>query len=106
MTTTKLCIAIALMAAITFCTRLFPFVVFGRGEKPAPIIMYLGKYLPPALITAIVVYCFKDISFFSGAHGIPEILSAAVVIALHYKFRNTMLSIAAGTILYMVLLRI
>ncbi len=106
MTTTKLCIAIGLMAVITFSTRLFPFVVFGRGEKPAPVIMYLGKYLPPALITAIVVYCFKDIDFLSGMHGLAEIISAITVIALHYKFRNTMLSIAVGTVLYMILIRI
>ena len=33
MTTSKLIISILIMAAITFGTRLAPFVIFGRGEK-------------------------------------------------------------------------
>lgn len=44
MTTSKLIISILIMAAITFGTRLAPFVIFGRGEKPPEIIIYLGKY--------------------------------------------------------------
>ena len=55
MTTSKLIISILIMAAITFGTRLAPFVIFGRGEKPPEIIIYLGKYLPPAIITIIIV---------------------------------------------------
>ena len=43
MTTGKLIISILIMAAITFGTRLAPFVIFGRGEKPPEIIIYLGN---------------------------------------------------------------
>ncbi|MGN1318075.1 MAG: branched-chain amino acid transporter permease [Lachnospirales bacterium] len=106
MTTTKLVTSIALMALIIASTRIFPFVVFGNGKKPPEIIMYLGKYLPPAIIVAITIYCFKDIKFYEFPFGIREIIASISVVLLHLKFRNTMVSITIGTILYMVLVRL
>ena len=103
MTTGKLIISILIMAAITFGTRLAPFVIFGRGEKPPEIIIYLGKYLPPAIIT---IYCFKNITLTSGNHAIPEALASITVILLQLKLKNTMISIFTGTALYMVLLHL
>lgn len=106
MTTSKLIISILIMAAITFGTRLAPFVIFGRGEKPPKIIIYLGKYLPPAIITIIIVYCFKNVTLTSGNHAIPEVLASITVILLQLKLKNTMISIFTGTALYMVLLHL
>lgn len=105
MTPQKIIISITLIALITLSTRALPFIVFGRNEAPAPIILYLGKYLPPAIICAIIVYCFKDITLLSGSHGLPELLSVFTVILLQLKLKNTMLSIFSGTVLYMVLLQ-
>lgn len=106
MTTTKFIISIALMALIIMATRFFPFIVFGSGKKPPEVIMYLGKYLPPAIIVAITVYCFKDVKFYEFPFGIKEIISALTVMLLYIKFKNTMISIIAGTVLYMLLIRI
>ncbi len=106
MTDTKLIVSIALMAAITFSTRAMPFIIFGKGDRPAPIILFVGKYLPPALISAIIIYCYKDVHFLTGTHGIPELLAAFVVVLLQLRFKNTMLSIFAGTLFYMALLRL
>jgi branched-subunit amino acid transport protein AzlD len=106
MSTTKLIICIAIMAAITFGTRLFPFVVFGRGDKPSPIILYLGKFLPPAIISAIIVYCFRNITIFSGNHALPEVAAVLACVLLHKKFHNTMISIFCSTAVYMLLLRL
>jgi branched-chain amino acid transport protein azlD len=106
MTTTKLLISIILMSVIIASTRFFPFIVFGNGKQPPKVIMYLGKYLPPAIITAITIYCFKDIKFYELPFGIREIISSLTVVLLHIKFKNTMVSISVGTILYMTLLRI
>lgn len=106
MNTSKLIISIALMSLIIAGTRFFPFVVFGNGKKPPDIIMYLGKYLPPAIIVAITVYCFKDTKFYEFPFGAKEIISALTVVALQLRLKNTMISITIGTVLYMLLLRL
>ncbi len=106
MTTAKLIASIALMAFIIAATRFFPFIVFGSGKKPPKAIMYLGKYLPPAIIVAITVYCFKDVKFYEFPFGIREIISAITVVILHLKLKNTMIIITVGTVLYMILLRV
>ena len=89
----------------TMCTRFLPFLVFG-GKKEVPgYITYLSGVLPYAIMGMLVVYCLKNVSFFAGSHGIPEIAASAVVVGLHVWKRNTLLSIAAGTVLYMFLIQ-
>ena len=56
-------IIIAVVAVLTFLTRAFPFVLFGRNKKVPDIIQYLGKILPPAIIATLVVYCVKKRKF-------------------------------------------
>ena len=86
---------IAVAAIVTLFIRAIPFVLFGgKREVPATVI-YLGKVLPPAIMVILVVYCVKGIDLFTGNHGIPELLSVAVVAGLHIWKRNTLLSIAA-----------
>ena len=97
--------AIAVMAAVTFLTRFLPFLLFDRGEAPPKIVLYLGRVLPPAIIAMLVVYCLRGVDLAGPAHGLPELLAAAAVVGLHLWRKNTLLSIAAGTALYMVLVQ-
>ncbi len=106
MTYDRMLLAIAMIAAITFSTRLLPFLIFGKGGQPSEVVVYLGKYLPPAIICGIIVYCFKDVHFLSGTYGIPEIVAVLAVLLLHRQFKNTMISIFCGTALYMILLQL
>lgn len=39
------------------------------------------------------------------AHGLPELLAGAAAVGLHLWKKNTLLSIAVGTALYMVLVQ-
>lgn len=97
---------IAVATIATFIIRAIPFVAFG-GKREVPVtVIYLGKVLPPAIMVILVIYCIKGIHLLSGSHGIPELLSIAVVTALHVWKRNTLLSIAVGTILYMILVQV
>ena len=97
---------IAVAAIVTFIIRAIPFVAFG-GKREVPVtVTYLGKVLPPAIMVILVIYCIKGIHLLSGSHGIPELLSIAVVTALHVWKRNTLISIAVGTILYMILVQV
>ena len=54
----------------------------------------------------LVVYCLKGVSFLSAPYGLPEILGVASVVGLHVWKRNTLLSIAGGTVFYMILVQL
>lgn len=99
-------LAIIFLCALTiFATRAIPFVIFRDSKKIPPVVLYLGKMLPPAVIGMLVVYCFKGISFAGFPFGIPEIAAGITVVVLHVWKRNNLLSIGVGTVLYMFLVQ-
>lgn len=99
-------VAIILAVAVTtFATRAIPFLLFPNGRRIPKTVEYLGKVLPPAVIGMLVIYCFKSVTPFAFPFGIPEVIAGAVVIALHIWKRNNLLSIGAGTIIYMILVQ-
>ena len=97
---------IAAMAIGTQLTRWLPFWMFPESREPPTIVEYLGKVLPSATMGLLVVYCLKDVTWFSGAHGLPQISAIVTVAVLHRWKNNTLLSIAGGTVMYMFLLKI
>ena len=105
MTITQQIITIALVALATMATRFLPFLLFPAGKPTPKDIQFLGHFLPPAVLRLLVIYCLKDTNFLSGNHGLPELLSIAAVIALHCFKRQMLLSIAGGTICYMLLVQ-
>lgn len=96
---------IAAVALTTFATRVLPFLMFPKDKEIPPVVRYLGKVLPPAVISMLVVYCLKGVNLTAMPFGLPEFISVAVVIGLHVWKRNNLLSIGAGTVLYMVLIQ-
>ena len=95
---------VIISGAVTILLRVLPFIAFGK-KRPS-FIIYLGRVLPPAVMSMLVVYCLRGVNILSGTHGIPEALSCAAVVILHVWKRNTLISITAGTVLYMVLVQI
>jgi len=93
-------------AAAVFSCRVLPFFIFRGGKNVPPMVHKLGVILPPAVIGALVVFCLRDVSLLSGSHGLPELIAGAAVVLLHIKWRNNLLSIGAGTVLYMVLVQL
>ena len=102
---TYLLALIAVAAVVTAATRFLPFLIFGNGKKTPDIIVYLGKVLPYAIMGMLVVYCMKNISFVQRPFGLPELIACGAVAVLHVWRRNTLLSIAVGTIGYMLLVQ-
>ena len=97
-------ILIAVMAIVTMLLRFLPFMIF-RKETPE-YISYLGQVLPAALIGMLVIYCLKDTSFMEAPHGLPELISAGIVVVLQAWKRNSLLSILTGTVIYMLLVQL
>lgn len=105
MTLTQKIITIAVVVLGTLLTRFLPFLLFPAGKPTPKYIRYLGAVLPPAVFGMLVIYCLKNASLFSGNHGIPELISVAVVAGLHLWKRQMLLSIAGGTVCYMILVQ-
>lgn len=96
---------VAIMAVVTFALRYLPFALFPTGKKTPAIVTYLSDTLPYAIMGMLVIYCLKDVSLFSGSHGIPEAICIIIVVLLHKWRHNSLLSIFIGTVIYMVLVQ-
>lgn len=106
MTVSQQLITIGMVVLGTVLTRFLPFLLFPAGKPTPKYIQYLGTALPSAVFGLLVVYCLKGVSLFSGSHGIPELLSIAAVAGLHLWKRQMLLSIAGGTLCYMLLVQL
>ena len=106
MTTTQIILTILTVAAATALTRFLPFLIFRENRKTPPLVSYLGQVLPYAIMGMLVIYCLKGVSFAAFPFGIPEMIGCLVVILLHIWKRNTLLSIGAGTVCYMLLVQL
>lgn len=97
-------LTIAAVVLGTMTTRFLPFLLFPEGKQPPPFVRYLGTVLPAAVMGLLVIFCLKD-AVFTSWHGLPEVIAILVVVLLHRWKKNIFLSIAGGTVLYMVLVQ-
>ncbi len=104
MSLTQQMLTIGIVIAVTVFTRAIAFWLFPEGKKTPAFIQYLGKALPPAVFGMLVIYCLKDCSLLTGTHALPELISIALITVLHVWKKNMFLSIASGTVCYMLLM--
>ena len=96
---------IAVVSIVTYSLRAFPFVLFAGRPLPETV-RYLGDVLPCSIMTILVIYCLRGTSFASYPHGIPELAACAAVFLLQTVKKNMYLSVIAGTLVYMILIRV
>lgn len=99
-------IIMLVMGIVTLATRIIPVLVFEKKEKVPDFIMYLGKVVPFTAMGLLIVYCLKDVSLIEAPHAIPEAIALAVVVASYLWKKNTILSVVAGTAVYMLLIQV
>ena len=98
-------IALAVMLG-TIVTRFLPFLLFPDSRPVPKVVEYLGRTLPASMMGLLVVYCLRNVDIAAASHGLPELIALTVLTALHLWKRNVLLSIGAGTVLYMVLVQV
>ncbi len=98
-------IIILMMVLATLTTRFLPFILFPDHKENHPFITWLGQVLPYAAIGLLVVYCLKNVRLLAAPHGLPELIAIGCIAILHHWRKNTLLSIGAGTLIYMVLVQ-
>lgn len=98
-------IASFFISAITFFTRIFPFIIF-KMKKPSETLLIVEKYIPPAIMMLLLIYCLKDIEYLQKPYGFPQILAVILAIFVQYKYKNPLVSIFGATSFYMLLIKI
>ena len=106
MSSTYIILALITSGVVTFAIRLFPFLVLRNQTNLSNRMQFISAVLPQAIITILVVYCLKDISFVNAPFGIPELIAVAIVVLLQWWKENTLLSIFVPTVIYMLLLQV
>ena len=95
MTLAEQILTIAICALATMATRFLPFLVFREGRPTPPLVIYLGKALPSAIFAMLVVYSLRNVD-----------VLGVVTVALHLWKRQMLVSIAGGTVCYMLLVQL
>lgn len=104
MTNLQLIAMIAVAGACTFATRLCPFLLFGGKKEVPSVIRYLGNILPVAIIGILIIYCLRDFVSGDGNYITAQLIAVALTAAVHIWKKNTLFSIAVGTIGYMLMI--
>ena len=99
-------LAVLVCAACTFALRAAPFLLFSGKKDMPPRLRRLAGRMPAAIIAVLVIYCLKGMPGAGLSANAVTLVSVAAVVALHLWKKNTLLSIAGGTVIYMTLLRI
>lgn len=105
MTQSQQIIIILIAALATVITRFLPFLIF-KGKKIPKALDYLGFALPASVFGMILVYALKDTTVLSFPFAIPEVLGLLVTSVVYLWKKNTLVSIALGTIFYMFLVQV
>ena len=106
MTLPQQIITVAMCVLATVLTRFLPFAVFSARKPTSKYIQYLGNLLPGAIFAMLVVYCLRNITPLQDSYGLPELIAIAVTVGLHLWKRQMLLSIAGGTVCYMLLVQL
>ncbi len=106
MTLWQQAITILMCVLGTMLTRFLPFLIFSSKRPTPKYIQYLGQVLPGAIFAMLVVYCLRNVTPLQYSYGLPELIAIAVTIGLHLWKRQMLLSIAGGTVCYMLLVQL
>lgn len=105
MTLTEQIIIIGCVVLGTLTTRFLPFIIFSSDKETPAYIKYLGYMLPPAVFGLLVVYSLRNVDVTAVSGFVPEMLAVILIVILHYWKKSMLLSIAGGTIFYMILVQ-
>lgn len=71
-----------------------------------PMVKKVADVMPPTIIAVLVVYCLKGQITSLTMDSVCAAVAVVSVVVTHLWKRQTLLSVAVGTIVYMVLIRV
>lgn len=98
-------VVLAVMAGITFASRLLPFLLFSR-TRPPRWVATVETVLPPLVLWLLVFYSLSNIAWRATPYGIPALAGVVMTVLTHRWKHSALLSIFSGTTAYMILTRL
>lgn len=95
-------LSIFMMAMATVFSRVAPFAFLYRF-KNNPHLHFLGRYLPPAVMLLLCIYCVRGTFRASQVEGLYAVVCSVLVAVLHVWKRHALMSIGVGSVLYILL---
>jgi len=90
------------MGAVTFGLRAMPFLS-AHWLRRSPVMQHLGRFLPLAIMALLLVHSASSAAREHSAGPWPELLAIVLTCLLQWRSRNPLLSIVAGTAVYVLL---
>ncbi len=97
---------VGITALVTYLLRAIPFWIFNGKDTLPPLMKKITDLLPPAIIAVLIIYCVKSDIISISMSSLASLVALVVVALIHLWKRNTLMSIAIGTAIYMVLIRV
>ena len=92
---------VAVGFAVNYSLRALPFLLFAGKDRPLPAwVEKLGNVVSPVIIAGLIVYSYSGLQWRTAY----PYLAGAITVALQVWKRNPLVSIIAGTVVYMVFL--
>ena len=92
---------VAVGFAVNYALRALPFILFAGRDRELPRwVERFGAFVSPVIIAGLIVYSYSGLEW----KTVYPYLAGAIVIGLQVWKRNPLVSIVAGTILYMAFL--
>ncbi|MDU4244250.1 MAG: AzlD domain-containing protein [Varibaculum cambriense] len=91
--------AIAVIWAVTYALRAFPFVTL-RGKEESLLVRLVATSMPLGVMVILVIFALMDTDFHALSSWVPAAGGMLVTAAIHFKWTNAMLSIVAGVATY------
>lgn len=94
---------VAVGFAVNYLLRALPFLLFAGKDRAIPAwVLRFGNLLSPVIITGLILYSYSGLAWKTPW----PYLAGALVVGLHLWKRNALVSIVAGTVVYMLLLNV
>ena len=95
-------IALSLCILVTYFCRSLPFLAL-RGKKLSPSLSRLGELLPPSIMAILLIYSTRSIVTGGASLRLSLVAGCLFTALIHLWKKNTILSVLAGTLLYVAL---
>lgn len=106
MSNTYIVSGILVASIATLLTRILPFLIFNKRERPSPALLLFERFMPLMIMVVLVFYTVREAKFLDAPYGIPEFIGIISVIILHKKYKNVLFSIITSTVIYMLLIQL